>query len=173
MKISKTTLNNFSVLYFCLIFIILSIPKTFPQQITGLAGWNIFLDPGHSQKENMGIYNYSEAEKNLRVALNLKQMLLDLTDIDTVYMCRTNDQVQVSLSQRTDLANALGAAHYHSIHSDATTMGSSVNSTLSMWGQMGINGPEKTPVGGKKMSDIMIGLLTCRNANHNSWCYGR
>ena len=29
-----------------------------------------------------------------------------------------------------------------------------------MWGQIGIGGPEKTPYGGKKMSDIMIGLLT-------------
>ena len=35
-------------------------------QVTGLEGWNIFLDPGHSARENMGIYNYSEAEKNLR-----------------------------------------------------------------------------------------------------------
>ena len=63
------------------------------------------------------------------------------------------------LSQRTDQANALGAAHYHSIHSDASSSPTS-NSTLIMWGQIGIGGPEKTPYGGKKMSDIMIGLLT-------------
>ena len=30
-------------------------------QITGLSGWDIFLDPGHSQDENMGIYGYSAA----------------------------------------------------------------------------------------------------------------
>jgi hypothetical protein len=29
-----------------------------------------------------------------------------------------------------------------------------------MWGQLGIGGPEKTPFGGKKMSQIMVGLLT-------------
>jgi N-acetylmuramoyl-L-alanine amidase len=151
------SINYFS--FFLMVSLLLG-TANYAQQITGLSGWNIFLDPGHSQKENMGIYNYSEADKNLGVALNLRQMLLDWTDIDTVYICRTNDQVQVSLTQRTDLANSLGAAHYHSIHSDATTMGSSVNSTLSMWGQLGINGPEKSPAGGKKMSDIMIGLLT-------------
>jgi len=142
------------------LFLLLLNVQSFPQQVTGLSGWNIYLDPGHSQNENIGIYNYSEAKKNLRVGLNLRQMLLDYTDIDTVYICRENDQQQVSLSQRTDQANALGAAHYHSIHSDAATMGSPANSTLIMWGQLGIGGPEKTPSGGKKMSQIMIGLLT-------------
>lgn len=142
-----------------MIFLITGILTNVPaQQVTGLSGWNIFLDPGHSQKENMGIYGYSEAEKNLRVALNLRQMLLDWTDIDTVYICRTNDQQLVSLGDRTTLANSLGAAHYHSIHSDAG--GSTANSTLIMWGQLGIGGPEKTPYGGKKMSQIMVGLLT-------------
>ena len=41
-------------------------------QITGLSGWDICLDPGHSQTENMGIYGYSEAEKNVRVGLRLR-----------------------------------------------------------------------------------------------------
>lgn len=129
------------------------------QQVTGLSNWNIYLDPGHSQKENMGVYGYSEAEKVLRVALNLRQMLLDWTDIDTVYICREDDFVQVSLAQRTSQANALAAAHYHSIHSDASSS-PEPNSTLLLWGQLGINGPEKTPQGGKRMSDIMIVLLT-------------
>ena len=143
------------------LIILFATVSTFSQEkITGLSGWNIYLDPGHSQYENMGIFGYSEAEKNLGVALNLRQMLLDWTDIDTVYICRTNNQQSVTLSQRTDQANAFGAAHYHSIHSDAATMGSSANSTLIMWGQIGIGGPEKTPYGGKKMSQIMIGLLT-------------
>lgn len=157
------TIKNYSfkkiALLVSLLFILLNF-QSFSQEITGLAGWNIYLDPGHSQNENMGIYNYSEAKKNLRVGLNLRQMLLDWTDIDTVYICRTNDQQSVTLSQRTDQANALGAAHYHSIHSDAATMGSPANSTLIMWGQLGIGGPEKIPYGGKKMSQIMIGLLT-------------
>lgn len=129
------------------------------QQVTGLSNWNIYLDPGHSQKENMGIYGYSEAEKVLRVGLNLRQMLLDWTDIDTVYICREDDFVQVSLAQRTSQANSLAAAHYHSIHSDASSS-PEPNSTLLLWGQLGINGPEKSPQGGKAMSDIMVVLLT-------------
>lgn len=129
------------------------------QQVTGLSNWNIYLDPGHSQFENMGVYGYSEAEKVLRVGLNLRQMLLDWTDIDTVYICRENDSVYVTLAQRTSQANALAAAHYHSIHSDASSS-PEPNSTLLLWGQLGINGPEKFPPGGKKMSDIMVVLLT-------------
>ena len=162
MKQIKSIKNNSTKKIFFLLtalLLLLSV-QSYSQEITGLSGWNIYLDPGHSQNENVGIYNYSEAKKNLRVGLNLRQMLLDWTDIDTVYICRTNDQQIVTLSQRTDQANALGAAHYHSIHSDAATMGSPANSTLIMWGQLGIGGPEKTPYGGKKMSNIMIGLLT-------------
>lgn len=126
-------------------------------QVTGLSGWNIFVDPGHSQNENVGIYGYSEAHKVLRVGLNLRQLLLDNTDIDTVYMSRTNDQQQVSLTQRTDHANSVGAAWYHSIHSDAGAP--TANSTLLLWGQYA-NGLEKIPNGGKAMSNIMVVLLT-------------
>ncbi|MCG3120923.1 MAG: hypothetical protein ALAOOOJD_03818 [bacterium] len=126
-------------------------------QVTGLAGWNIFLDPGHSQKENMGIYGYSEAEKNLRVALALRDLLLQTTDIDTVYISRTNDQQSVSLTQRTDYANSLGAAWYHSIHSDAGS--ATANSTLLLWGQYR-DGREKIPNGGKAISAPIVNLLT-------------
>lgn len=126
-------------------------------QVTGLEGWDIFVDPGHSRRENMGIYNHSEAERNLRVALNLRDLLLNTTDIDTVYLSRTNDQQQVSLSQRTDLANRLGASWFHSIHSDAEAP--PANSTLLLWGQY-YNGQEKVPNGGQAMADIMVDLLT-------------
>lgn len=146
-----------NIILYILIFTITSTLRS--QQVTGLSNWNIFLDPGHSQFENMGAYGYSEAEKVLRVALNLRQMLLNWTDIDTVYISREDDFVQVSLSQRTNMANALGAAFYHSIHSDASS-NPDVNSTLLLWGQLGINGPEKHPPGGKAMSDIMVVLLT-------------
>lgn len=160
MKTVKLTAQLiFNFFYLLLIFFALS-KSSFSQQITGLSGWNIYLDTGHSQNENVGIYGFSEAKKNLRVGLNLRQMLLEWTDIDTVYICRDNDLVSIDLSARTDHANTVGASHFHSIHSDAAAMGSSVNSTLIMWGQIGIGGPEKTPYGGKKMSDIMIGLLT-------------
>lgn len=126
-------------------------------QVTGLSGWNIYIDPGHSQRENMGIYGYSEAEKVLRVGLNLRELLLTTTDIDTVYISRTNDNVVVSLSQRTDEANSLAAAWYHSIHSDAG--GPEASSTLMLWGQYR-DGREKIPNGGKRMSSYMIDLLT-------------
>jgi len=105
----------------------------------------------------MGIYGYSEAERNLRVALRLSEMLLNTTDIDTVYLSRTNDFQQVSLSQRTDKANALGADWYHSIHSNAGSPSS--NSTLLLWGQYYDN-TEKVPNGGKVMSEIMVDILT-------------
>ena len=126
-------------------------------QVEGLSGWNIVLDPGHSRTENMGIYNYSEAEKNVRVALALRTFLLQTTDIDTVYLTRTNDSQSVSLTQRTDYANSLGAAWYHSIHGDAGSPAS--NSTLLLWGQYR-NGQEKVPPGGKKMSSYIVNILT-------------
>ncbi|MBD3290601.1 T9SS type A sorting domain-containing protein [candidate division KSB1 bacterium] len=126
-------------------------------QVTGLEGWDIVLDPGHSRTENMGIYNHSEAERNLRVAWALRDYLLNTTDIDTVYLTRTNDQQIVSLSQRTDYANRIGASWYHSIHSDAEPPPR--NSTLLLWGQH-YNGQEKNPPGGQALSDIMVDLLT-------------
>ena len=129
----------------------------FSQQVHGLSGWNIFLDPGHSRNENVGIYNVSEAKRNLRVALQLRDYLLENTDIDTVYTSRTNDYQQVSLSQRTDLANSLGAAWYHSIHSNAGPPDR--DETLLLWGQY-YDGREKIPNGGKAMSDIMVDFLT-------------
>ncbi len=140
-----------------LIFACFSLTHGLLAQVSGLAGWNIFLDPGHSQKENMGIYNYSEAEKNLRVGLALREMLLNSTDIDTVYISRTNDQQVVTLSQRTDYANSVGAAWFHSIHSDAGSP--EYNSTLLLWGQY-YNKAEKVPNGGKAMADIMVEILT-------------
>jgi N-acetylmuramoyl-L-alanine amidase len=134
--------------------------QTTQAQVTGLEGWNIFLDPGHSQKENMGLYNYSEAEKVLRTGLNLRQMLLDWTDIDTVYMSRTNDAQSVGLTQRLERANSLGADFYYSIHSDAGAP--SANRTLMLHGGWRENGitVEKTPTGGKLFGDIMDEILT-------------
>lgn len=122
-------------------------------QITGMSQWSLFLDPGHSQKENMGVHGYSEAEKVLRIGLHVKHLLETTTDIDTVYIARTNDNMLVSLTQRTDFANRVGAAFYHSIHSNAG--GPTTNNVLMLWGQNGAL-QEKVPNGGKKMSDIMI-----------------
>ena len=138
----------------CLCLLVVS---SLSAQVTGLNGWNIFLDPGHSQKENMGIYGYAEAERNVRVALRLQEMLMTTTDIDTVYISRTNDSQSVSLSQRTAKANNLGADWFHSIHSNAGSPQS--NSTLLLWGQYN-NGSEKIPNGGQAMSDIIVDILT-------------
>jgi N-acetylmuramoyl-L-alanine amidase len=139
------------------LILIVAIAVTSKAQVTGLSGWDICLDPGHSQTENMGIYGYSEAEKNLRVGLRLREMLLSETDIDTVYITRTNDQRSITLGERTDYANGLGASWFHSIHSNAPSQ--TANSTLLIWGQLS-NGNEKSPPGGKAMSDIMIEYLT-------------
>ncbi|MCB0281855.1 MAG: Ig-like domain-containing protein [Calditrichaeota bacterium] len=145
---------------FLLLFLIFFI--SFPQlsqaqQVTGLSDWTYFIDPGHSRTENTGIYNYSEAHKVLRIGLYLKYLLESQTDIKSVYMSRTNDEDQVSLTQRTDLANSLNADWYHSIHSNAGSPTS--NSTLLLWGQYN-NGNEKIPNGGHAMSDIMIDIYT-------------
>ena len=142
--------------------------STVRAQVTGLSGWNIYLDPGHSQTENMGIYGYSEAEKNLGVALALRDILQNETDIDAVYMSRTNSSQYVSLSQRTDQANKLGAAWYHSLHSNAGS--SSSNTALLLWGQYE-NNTEKNPHGGKAQSDIMVDNLaaTMRIPSIGSW----
>ncbi|HNW59428.1 MAG TPA: Ig-like domain-containing protein [bacterium] len=131
------------------------------QQVTGLAGWNIVLDPGHSFKENMGVSGFSEAEKNVRVALALRDLLLQTTDIDTVFLTREDDKTNVSLSSRSQYANALGATWFHSIHSNATGSGgaSETNAALLLWGQMP-DYSDRPPAGGKAMSDIMIGQLS-------------
>lgn len=137
-------------------------------QVSGLSGWDIFLDPGHSQTQNMGIYGYSEAEKNLGVALELRAILLSETDIDTAYISRTNSQQLVSLSQRTDKANSVGAAWYHSMHSNAGS--STANTALLLWGQYQ-NNTEKNPHGGKALGDIMVDNLAAgmRIQSIGSW----
>jgi len=140
---------------YTIIFLSLGVVLPSNAQVTGLDEWTVYLDPGHSRQENMGLYNYSEAEKVLRVGLALRAMLEEWTDIDTVYMSREDDEVLVSLSQRSDHANTVNADFFHSIHSDAGA--SHVNSALFLYGGWRENGEtvEKTPEGGKKMGDIM------------------
>lgn len=122
------------------------------QEVTGLSGWSLFLDPGHSQNENVGVFGYSEARKVLRVGLALHEMLLTRTDIDTVYLSRTTDSQQVSLSQRVDAANTVGASYFHSIHSNAA--GPDANSLFVLWPQQR-DGSEGVPMGGKRMAETM------------------
>ncbi|KAA3614733.1 MAG: T9SS C-terminal target domain-containing protein [Calditrichaeota bacterium] len=129
-------------------------------QVTGLSDWTVFVDPGHSQTENTGIYNYSEAHKVLRIAWYLQELLETKTDISAVYLSRTNDEEIVSLSQRTAAANSINTTWYHSIHSDASSP--TANSTLLLHGGWRQNGAtvEKSPKGGKRMSDIMVDLYS-------------
>ena len=130
------------------------------QTVTGLSRWSLYIDPGHSENENVGVYGYSEARKVLRVGLFLRDMLRTRTDIGTVYMSRTDDIQQVGLSQRTDDANTRGAAFFHSIHSNAGPPGT--NNTLMLYGGWRAGGQtvEKTPVGGGRMGDRYIEVLT-------------
>ncbi len=156
----KHIMKSFALYSLLSIVIISFSTSTQAQQITGLDGASIFLDPGHSQTENQGLYGYSEAEKVLRIGLALQEMLLTQTDIDTVYIARTNDSQQVPLGQRDDLANATGADFYYSIHSNAGA--TSTNNTLMLHGGWRENGKtvEKTPNGGKAFGDTLIVELT-------------
>jgi len=126
-------------------------------QVTGLSGWNLFVDPGHSQHENMGVSGYSEAEEALGTALNLRQILLSQTDIDTVWSSRYNNNVLVSLYERTQDANNRGAAWYHSVHSNAGAP--EHNNVLLLWGEL-YDGTPDPPVGGETMANIMINRLS-------------
>ncbi len=157
LEYSVKVLALYSVLSLVLVSFSVSVKA---QEVTGLEGASIFLDPGHSETENQGLYGYSEAEKVLRIGLALREMLLTQTDIDTVYIARTTDQQQVPLSQRDDLANATGADFYYSIHSNAGA--SSTNNTLMLHGGWRKNGQtvEKTPSGGKVFGDSLIVELT-------------
>ncbi|MGM0375800.1 MAG: Ig-like domain-containing protein [Bacteroidota bacterium] len=140
-------------------------------QVEGLAGWKLFLDPGHSQQENMGLYNYSEAEKVLRVAFELRDMFEEQTDVGEVHLSRRDDQEQMSLEARTTLANELGVDFYYSIHSDAGD--ASENSTLTLYGGWRRNGVtvEKTPRGGAEFGDILHDDLSgaMRISDRGNW----
>ena len=139
-------------------------PAVAQNRATGLSGVKLFIDPGHSLKENMGIYNYSEAEKVLRVAQAVKEYLVAYTDMpaDNIMLCRNDDNTLVSLTERTDMANAWGADFYYSIHSDAGDP--SATSTLFLYGgrrtSPGATPIEKLPEGGKDYGDILNPNLT-------------
>ncbi len=156
----KTSLKAAAFLMLAVFFMLPGKHSASAQEVTGLSDWNVFIDPGHSQTENMGLFGYSEAEKVLRVAWALRDMFQDQTDIDTVYMARLTDQDVISLEARVALANTLGADFYYSIHSDAGP--SHVNRTLMLYGGWKSNGEvmEKTPEGGADYGAILDWDLT-------------
>ena len=55
----------------------------FAADVNGWGDFKLYLDPGHAQRENGGLYNYSEAEKVLRVAWSIRDYLLKYTDIQS------------------------------------------------------------------------------------------
>ncbi|MDR2806427.1 MAG: Ig-like domain-containing protein [Dysgonamonadaceae bacterium] len=142
-------------------------------KVTGMSNIKLFLDPGYSGKENQGLYKYSEAEKTLRVAKAIKEYLLTYTDMQeaNIKLSREDDNVTVSLTERTDAANAWGADFYYSIHS--ATGDPSANSTLFMYGGWKVNGvvSEKTPAGGKAFGEIIMPNLTSvlRVSSRGNW----
>lgn len=126
------------------------------QPVTGLSGWSVTLDPGHFQNANVGIYGYSEAHKNLRVGFALQDLLLSTTDIGAVYITRTNDTQEVSLTQRVDYANQVAADFFMSIHSNAA--GPTANNVLTLWPQHK-DLSEVSPLGGKPMAEFVADRL--------------
>ena len=127
-------------------------------QVTGLEGWDLFIDPGHSQDENMGINGYSEAREVLKVGLHLKDILENQSDIDTVYISRTNDNRASLFTSERIMQTPL--AHPGTIQFTAMLVQIQIQTKHYYYGvslTMGIPDP---PVGGEDMSSLMIDLLT-------------
>lgn len=131
------------------------------QQKQEWGDFKLWIDPGHSMRENTGMYGYTEAEKVLRVGLATRQFLFDFTTATeaNIQMTRDDDTDNVSLEERSDMANAWGADFFYSIHSDA---GNGANTTVTLFGGWKANGQyvEKTPNGGKRYGDILCPNLT-------------
>lgn len=125
-------------------------------EVEGWGTFKLYLDPGHAGRENQGLWGYSEAEKTLRVALNIRDFLQTYTDMpeDAIKLCRETDADQISLEERSDEANAWGADFYYSIHSDASA---SVNTIVTLFGGWCVDGQlvEKTPNGGKAYGEFL------------------
>jgi N-acetylmuramoyl-L-alanine amidase len=128
-----------------------------PAAAQDLQGLSFCLDPGHSRRENRGAFGYSEAEKALRVAKNLREYLR-AAGADTVVLTRETDQDSVSLPQRVDIANAAGVSWFQSIHSDAGTLSESANSILILINETAdgtVRWPGEADVAGELLSDLM------------------
>ena len=135
--------------------------ETPAKEITGWGDFKLFLDPGHSMRENRGLWGYSEAEKVFVIAQTMKEYLLTYTDMpaENLMLCREDEVTEVGLEERSDMANAWGADFYYSIHSDASADN---NTTVTLFGGWMKNGVEveKTPNGGKAFGEILCPNLT-------------
>ena len=149
------------------------------KEVTGWGDFKIFIDPGHSGTENKGLWGYSEAQKVLEVAKYIREYLTTYTDVpaENIKLCRETQEESVSLTERTDMANAWGADFYYSIHSDAGGAGTP-NTTVTLFGGWRKDGVEieKTPNGGKAFGEILNPNLTgvMRTTTRGNWydrCY--
>lgn len=174
----KTTLSRLAKGTVIAAMSLVAMPAVNAQDKIEWGDFKLFLDPGHSGKENRGIWGYSEAEKTLQVALNIKDMFETYTtavDGETLMLCRYDEETVVGLEERSDMANAWGADFYYSIHSDAA---GSVNSILGLFGGWRKDGVEieKTPNGGKAYGEILLPNLSSvmRVSSRGNWydrCY--
>lgn len=154
-----------------------TIPSTQAAESTGWGDFKLFLDPGHSARENQGLWGYSEAQKVFSIAQYTKGYLLKYTDMpsDNIKLCRENEVDIVDLEERSDMANAWGADFFYAIHSDASA---ETNTTVTLFGGWRKNGVEieKTPNGGKAFGEILNPNLTgvMRITTRGNWydrCY--
>ena len=148
-----------------------------PEKVTGWGDFKLFLDPGHSGRENQGMWGYSEAEKVLAVALSIEEYLTTYTDIpaENLQLCRHSISDQVGLQERSDMANAWGADFFYSIHSDASATENTTVTLFGGWMKDGVE-TEKTPKGGKAFGEILNPELTnvMRIKTRGNWydrCY--
>lgn len=136
-------------------------PSVNAAEVTGWGDFKLFLDPGHSGRENQGLWGYSEAEKVLAVAHTIREYLTTYTDMpaENLKLCRETEADQVSLEERSDMANAWGADFFYSIHSDASATANTTVTLFGGWRKDGVE-IEKTPNGGKAYGEILNPNLT-------------
>jgi N-acetylmuramoyl-L-alanine amidase len=76
----------------------------------------IFIDPGHGGNDSGAVGNgLQEKNLTLQIASMIRNILLNEYQDVSIMMSRTDDQT-VSLTQRTNAANAWGADYYLSVH---------------------------------------------------------
>ena len=79
----------------------------------------VFIDPGHGGSDTGAVANgLQEKNVNLQIATRIRDLLIAEYNNISILMSRTGDQT-VSLTDRTNAANAWGADYYLSIHINA------------------------------------------------------
>ncbi len=174
----KTTFSSLAKGSMILAMSLVAMPAITAQEKIDWGDFKLFIDPGHSGKENRGLWGYSEAEKVLSVALNIKDMLETYTTAEdgvTFRLCRYDENTTVGLQERSDMANAWGADFFYAIHSDASGSENSILGLFGGWRNDGVE-VEKTPNGGKAFGDILMPNLSgvMRVPSRGNWydrCY--